>query len=131
MTRSKTVARLVALIGAAVLLAAGCGGDASTQVVLEGPAAEGLDVAKNSGCASCHGQGFKGGTGPSWVGLFGSTVGLSDGSTVVADRAYLFESIRDPSAKGVDGYPLLMPTNSLGDDQINAIVDYIESLADR
>jgi len=64
------------------------------------------------------------------VGLSGSEVELSDGTTVVADEAYLFESIRDPAARIVDGYSVQMPRNSLTDDEIDEIVAFIGSLAD-
>jgi cytochrome c oxidase subunit 2 len=66
--------------------------------------------------------------GPSWVGLFGSEVDLADGSTIIADRDYLVESIRDPSAERVAGYSVPMPAVSLSDAEIAAIVDYIASL---
>ncbi len=49
---------------------------------------------------------------------------------MVADRAYLFESIRDPAARIVDGYSVQMPLNSLTDNEIDEIVAFIESLAD-
>jgi len=88
----------------------------------------GRQVAVAAACSSCHGPDFDGGIGPSWVGLAGSDVALDDGSTVVADADYLFESIRDPSAKRVAGFGVAMPTNDLTDDEISEIVDYITSL---
>jgi len=60
-------------------------------------------------------------------GLYGSEVGLADGSTVIADEAYLTESIRDPSAKQVARYGL-MPAYSLNDAEIQAVVEFIRSL---
>ena len=62
-------------------------------------------------------------------GLFGSSVELADGSTVIADREYLIESIKDPAAKQVAGYRLPMPTNRLTDDEIDQVIAYIEALA--
>ena len=88
----------------------------------------GRQVAVAAGCSSCHGSDFAGGIGPSWVGLAGSDVALDDGSTVVADADYLFESIRDPSAKRVAGFGVAMPSSDLTDDEISEIVDYITSL---
>lgn len=64
------------------------------------------------------------------MGLAGSDVELSDGTTVVADGAYLFESIRDPVAQIVAGYSVQMPRNALTDEEIDAIVAFIGSLAD-
>jgi cytochrome c oxidase subunit II len=93
-----------------------------------GPADEGRDIADDSGCMSCHRDGG-GGIGPDWQGLAGSTVTLDDGSTVVADDAYLTLAITDPDAQIVEGYDIRMPSNDLGDDDVAAIVAYIQSLA--
>ncbi len=81
-----------------------------------------------AGCAGCHGATFRGGVGPSWHGLAGSTVDLTNGSTVIADRAYLVESIKDPAAEKVAGYNVEMPSNSLSAAEVETIVDYIETL---
>ena len=91
-------------------------------------AAQGKTIAMNRGCTTCHGANARGGLGPSWVGLAGSTVQLDDGSTVTADDAYLSESIRIPSAKKVAGYSLAMPPIPLSDDEVAALVAYIDSL---
>lgn len=111
---------------AAVALVAGCGNDdGATPGELDG-----RTLALDSGCAGCHGTDFSGSIGPTWRGLYGSEVTLDDGTTVTADRDYLAEAIRDPSAKRVEGYTVVMPHNRLTDDEIDAIVDYIETLAE-
>ncbi len=100
--------------------AAGAGGDAAQR---------GAQLAKDKGCQSCHrldGDGI----GPTWVGLYGSTVTLVDGSTVVADDDYLHQAINDPSSQKVAGYDVAMPDNSLSADQIDDVIAYIRSLAD-
>jgi hypothetical protein len=61
------------------------------------------------------------------VGLFGSVVQLDDGETVVADHDYLVESIRDPRVKHVAGYGL-MPVDTIPENEIEAMVAYIEEL---
>jgi len=109
-------------VAAAGVLAVACG-----ETRDDGPMSEGRRLALDSGCAACHGSNGEGGVGPTWVGLYGSTVTLEDGSTVTADDAYLFEAIRDPSAKKVKGYSV-MPPNSLSDAEVQAIVDYIKTL---
>ncbi len=96
----------------------------------EGDAVNGEDLARSRGCAGCHGQDFSGGAGPTWVGLAGSEVELSDGGVVVADTAYLVRAIADPGAESVADYTLRMPANSLTDDEIADIVAFIEGLAD-
>lgn len=112
----------------AVFLSA-CGGGGSSSTPASGPD-RGKEIAQNSGCASCHGSAFRGGVGPSWVGLAGSEVKLSDGSTVIADDRYLFNAIRDPGAEIVAGFGAQMPRNSLSDEEIGEIVAYIRSLSD-
>jgi cytochrome c oxidase subunit II len=90
--------------------------------------AQGKSLAMKKGCTTCHGATAQGGLGPSWIGLSGSTVQLDDGSTITADDSYIAESIRTPSAKKVAGYSLAMPFVSLTDDEVVALVSYIDSL---
>jgi cytochrome c oxidase subunit II len=62
--------------------------------------------------------------------MYGAQVLLADGSTVVADEAYIRESILQPNAKIVAGYQPLMPTfqGQLTEEQIFALTAYIKSL---
>lgn len=88
--------------------------------------------AKQFGCAGCHTIDGATGPGPTWKGLFGSTVRLADGTTAAADEVYLRESIVNPNAKIHEGfYPGLMPqtfAQTLKEEQIGDIIAYIESL---
>lgn len=124
-------ARLASLTGAALLLlvtggtVAACGG---SDVELPPLATEGRSIARSSGCAACHGSNGTGGVGPSWVGRFGSTVELESGEQVLADEAYLRRAISEPAAEKVAGYSVIMPDNNLTDDEITAVVAYIEAL---
>jgi cytochrome c oxidase subunit 2 len=56
---------------------------------------------------------------------------LEDGRTVTADENYIRESILEPGAKIVKGFKPVMPTfqGQVSDDQLNALVDYVKSLA--
>ncbi len=58
---------------------------------------------------------------------------LADGSTVVADDAYIRESILQPNAKIVAGYQPVMPSfqGLVTEDQILAITAYIKSVKDQ
>jgi len=113
---------------------AGVSSDAGATA--DAPAAGGDSVAngeqllRSSGCAGCHGADFRGGAGPSLVGLAGSQVELADGTTLVADTAYLTRAIANPSADLVADYNLKMPANGLSDAEIADIVAYIETRAD-
>jgi cytochrome c oxidase subunit 2 len=112
-----------------VLLATACGGDAADGPALSSEASAGRRIATSAGCASCHGSDGEGNVGPAFVGLLGSERELRDGTTVIADEAYLRESIQDPSAKMVAGYSLRMPTNNLSDAEIDQIITWITELS--
>ncbi len=91
-------------------------------------------LAKDNGCTACHAPSKEKLVGPGWGGLYGSTVTLADGSSVVADDAFLTEKILKPDAKIVAGYEAgVMPSfaDILDTDQIAAIVGYIRSLEGR
>lgn len=128
MTSLRPVASLIAVMAVSVGLAA-CGGDGDAAIELSPAGAVGRDLALQKGCASCHGTDGEGRVGPPFQGLFGSTVSLDDGTTVVADEAYIVESILEPNAKQVEGYALPMPQTNLTDDELASIVDYIRELA--
>ena len=114
---------------AAVVGVAACGSD-DAALDLPEAAQEGRTIANSNGCAACHGTDGQGGVGPAYQGLFGSEVEFEDGETLVADRAYLRESIVDPSARRVAGFRARMPDNPLRDDEVDAVVEYIVALAD-
>lgn len=115
--------------------AAACGSDESAggtdggHAALSDDARRGRDVAQENGCAGCHREGG-GGIGPDWEGLYGSTVTLDDGSTVVADEEYLALAITDPDAQVVDGYDVRMPPRDMSDDDVANVVAYIRELDD-
>ena len=95
------------------------------------PATQGAQLVKDNGCVACHATDNKRLVGPGWGGLYNSKVSLADGSTVTADDAYLKESILQPNAKIVAGYPTgVMPAYDtlLKDDEVSAIVAYLRTL---
>jgi cytochrome c oxidase subunit 2 len=113
-----------------VLLAVGaaCAPDAESAPKLSPAAEHGRDVARSSGCVACHGADGEGGVGPRWTGLYPTEVELEDGSTVVADEAYLRRAINDPDADVRAGFAVSMPENDLDADDVDAVVAYIEAL---
>jgi cytochrome c oxidase subunit 2 len=81
------------------------------------------------GCNTCHRSDAQG-RGPNLVGLYGQRVPLQDSRTIIADESYIRESILDPPAKVVSGFEPIMPTfPGLGDDDVNALVEYVKSLS--
>ena len=83
-------------------------------------------------CLSCHSVDGSDRIGPTWLGLYGTEVEVDGGNRVLADAAYLRESIVEPLAKVVDGYPALMPsfTEALTDADIADLIAYIKTLLD-
>lgn len=82
------------------------------------------------GCSGCHVAGA-GVRAPALAGVFGSEVRLASGETVVADEAYIRESILFPQEKIVDGYDPIMPSyqGRVSEEQIMQLIAYIRSLS--
>jgi cytochrome c oxidase subunit II len=97
---------------------------------LKTPEGQGQLLVVRNGCTGCHTLDGTRGTGPTWFGLYGSRVLLNDGSTVIADDAFIHESIVDPNAKIVAGFPSpsLMPRYEFTDEEIANIIAYIKTL---
>lgn len=81
-------------------------------------------------CGSCH-SGQTDARCPPLQGVFGRTVRLEDGSTVVADEDYLRESILNPTAKVVAGYRPDMPTyqEEIGEEGVVQLIAYLKTLS--
>ena len=84
---------------------------------------------KGAGCLNCHAIEGKEKIGPNFHGVYGSTVPLADGTSVKADEEYLRESIVDPGAKVVKGYPNVMPTykTTLKPEEVEAVVEFLKT----
>ena len=95
---------------------------------LSGPAAEGRQLAAQHFCGDCHSVDGSKRAGPTWKGLWNSTVELSDGRQVVADADYLRRAITDPQADVVKGATTTMPHYDLTTEQVDALVAYIQTL---
>jgi cytochrome c oxidase subunit 2 len=96
------------------------------------PKPDGARLAKEKGCLACHSLDGSRGVGPTFKGLYNSRVTVMEGGirrTVIADDAYLRESIRSPAAKVVEGFQPVMPTlPDLKDDEVEALVEFIEGV---
>ena len=81
------------------------------------------------GCAGCH---VAGGPvhAPGLVGLYGRQVALADGRRVVADEAYLRDSILLPGQDVVAGYDPVMPSFAgvASEAELQRVVAYLMSL---
>ncbi len=117
------------LAGVVVLGTVGCGSDGEFPT-LTGEAERGRQVSVDNGCAVCHGQYGQGGAAGGFYGLWGSEVELDDGTSLIADADYLRRAIVDPAAEIVAGSDLEMPAVELTDDEVDALLTWIEALAD-
>jgi cytochrome c oxidase subunit 2 len=92
---------------------------------------QGKELVSRSGCLGCHAMEGKEKIGPNFGGIFGRKTLLEDGTSVTADEEYLRESIYDPKAKIVKGYPAVMPTykGTLSSGDLTAIIAYLKSLS--
>jgi len=90
----------------------------------------GRDVYDKQGCSTCHSIDGTPRIGPTWKGLFGKTESFVGGGSGVVDENYIRESITDPTAKIVNGFPPSMPTyqGKLSDRQLSGVIEYIKTL---
>ncbi|WP_395747400.1 cytochrome c oxidase subunit II [Prosthecobacter sp.] len=82
------------------------------------------------GCAGCHATGSRV-PAPLLEGLYGRPVGLADGTTLIADEAYLRDSILLPNKHITGGYQPVMPTyqGQLGEEEVLQLITYLKSLS--
>src|SRR6267143_3993961 len=105
------------------------------QAWLSGGAAEGSLASAGEklfadlACNTCHRPEAQD-RGPVLQGLFGKTVTLQTGETVVVDEAYIRESILNPSAKVTAGFQPIMPTfqGLVSEEQLLELIEYVKSL---
>ncbi|HIE22574.1 MAG TPA: cytochrome c [Acidimicrobiia bacterium] len=133
-----------AVLALAVVLALGAGlfffsggtlgqSTTTTPVVVDTEAAaRGEALATQLGCLACHSTDGTPGVGPTWKGLAGSSRPLASGESVVADDAYLLNSIVEPAEQVVAGFDPIMPPDygeTLSEQEISDLVEYIRSLS--
>lgn len=92
---------------------------------------QGQRVAAKQQCLGCHTIDGKAHVGPTWRGLYGAEVKLTDGRTVVADEGYLTRSMMLPNEDMVAGYQTRMPSyfGRLDAGETAALVAFIRALA--
>jgi len=127
--RTHRVTFLAGLVAVAGLVGATTACSSAPELTLSASAQEGKTLYDTNGCASCHGSNGVGGVGPALAGIAGTNIAVSNGSSVLADRAYLVESILQPEAQLVDGYNIKMPQNQLTATQADLVAQFIEELS--
>ena len=96
----------------------------------ESPAAAGAKLFTKLACITCH-SGAPGQLGPNLAGVYGHKVKIKGGGEVVADEAYLRESILNSQAKIVEGYLPVMPVfkGQVTAEQVMQLIAYIKTLS--
>jgi cytochrome c oxidase subunit 2 len=89
-------------------------------------AAQGFELFRRLGCSGCHVNSTV--HAPDLAGVFGRTIHLADGRTLVADEAYLRDSILLPKRDVVAGYEPIMPSfqGQLDEGQLSALITYLK-----
>jgi cytochrome c oxidase subunit 2 len=95
----------------------------------DSPAAQGAKFFQSLGCATCHRMDTQG-RGPVLTGVFGKPQQMQSGEDVIADEAYIRESIVNPTAKVVMGFQPIMPAyqGQVNEEQLLQLIAYIRSL---
>jgi cytochrome c oxidase subunit 2 len=102
--------------------------------IADDPVARGEKVYESYGCKACHTLDGTELVGPTFLGAFGRQVEFEDGSSAIADDDYMYESIVDPNARIVKGFPAnVMPQNyadQISDELIFDLIEFMKSLGD-
>lgn len=95
----------------------------------ETPEEAGLRLFSELNCITCHGE-VANARGPALTGLFGEEVRLASGERLMMNEEYIRESVLQPRAKIVQGYPAIMPTyqGQITEANLLNIIAYIKSL---
>ena len=97
------------------------------------PVEKGEQLYVDAGCKACHSveESIKLNC-PTWDGLWGAERQFVDGTSAVADDAYLEQSIIQPDARIVQGYRNVMPSykGQLTNIQLFGLTQYIRSLSE-
>ena len=116
--------RLFALALATCVLAVGCAEPRATE-----PIARGAQVYREKSCATCHQIGTDGGTGGPALTHIGTVADTRKPRTSGED--YIRESVLDPGAYVVPGYPDTMPrglTRGMSQEDFDDLVRYLLTL---
>ncbi len=96
-------------------------------------AEKGKALVAAKGCLACHTADGSKLVGPSYKGIYGSEVKVTENGkaiTVKVDDNYIRESIENPTAKIVEGFPPSMPPYKglVSEEELASIIEYIKSL---
>lgn len=120
---------LVGGIGAVLTMSSDSTTTAGSGAMLGDPL-RGRQVVLKYGCVTCHTDDGTRAQGPSFKGLFNSTVTYIDGSTGVVDEADVRYALREPAGKVIDSFEPSMPkfSDRFTEDETVNLIAYLRSI---
>jgi cytochrome c2 len=110
-------------------------GEVTQETAPVGPSPEAVKLGeklyKVKGCNACHSIDGNRIVGPSFKGIYGKDKVVTTGGedrTIRVDAAYIKHSIQQPNDDVVKGYPPVMVAYQFKDNELDALVAYIQSL---
>ena len=91
----------------------------------------GHEVMEKHGCLGCHSEDGTSKVGPTFKGIWGRSVTVVTNGmerTITVDDAYLRRSLLEPGADVVKGFPPIMPSFSLKEEELSALLEYLKGL---
>jgi cytochrome c oxidase subunit 2 len=81
-------------------------------------------------CTACHNATTEKKVGPGLAAIFGKSHQFEDGSEQAVDENYLRESILNPAAKIVKGYPNAMTPfqGQIAEEELAGVIEYLKGL---
>jgi mono/diheme cytochrome c family protein len=129
---------LVLFVAALVACGRGLAQGPAATPISQAPAQElptsvaaGAELFERLNCIQCH-RGDGRGPGPSLVGVYGQSIALASGETVIVDDQYIRTSILDPNANVHAGYTPIMPSYAgrVSEEELSLLVEYIRWLGE-
>jgi cytochrome c oxidase subunit II len=104
--------------------------DKVTEISAEGLAelSPGRKILDDQGCLACHSLDGTAGIGPSFKGLWGQTVELTDGLPRKVDENFVKQKIQDPDKNHAKGFEPVMPKLPVSDEEIRQIEEFLKEL---
>ncbi|MBK6942998.1 MAG: cytochrome c [Planctomycetes bacterium] len=123
-------ARVVGLALAVAAAVYGCAEEPDPRLLaMTGKAAEGRDLFLRLDCKTCHTTNGERGIGPTFLGVFGSTHDLADGTVVTVDEPYVLATLRKQRRVPRKGFDPVMPDYSrLTEPQVALLVEFLRAL---
>lgn len=103
------------------------GSGTAAVIVTTATADNGAKLYKSKGCNACHSIDGSKIVGPTFKGAWGRAEETSAGAVTV-DMAYFKESVLNPMAKIVNGYPPAMPPQQVNDLELESLALFIQTL---